>query len=120
MEFKAGNLEAGRTMFEGIIANYPSRMDIWAIYMDQEVKYATTLGKKDSNKQAQARNLFERALSLPEITKKPKKMKLAFRKYMEFEQALGNVSKLGDLKKRVELYLSTQFNDKKDESSDEE
>lgn len=34
MEFKAGNLEAGRTMFEGIIANYPSRMDIWAIYMD--------------------------------------------------------------------------------------
>lgn len=57
---------------------------------------------------------------MPEITKKPKKMKLAFRKYMEFEQALGNVSKLGDLKKRVELYLSTQFNDKKDESSDEE
>lgn len=52
MEFRAGNLEAGRTMFEGIVANYPSRMDIWAIYMDQEVKYAVAAGKKDLDKQA--------------------------------------------------------------------
>lgn len=47
-------------------------------------------------------------------------MKLAFRKYMEFEQALGNKSKLDDLKKRVEEYLSTVFSGDKDkESSDE-
>ena len=26
-------------MFEGIVSNYPKRMDIWSIYMDMEVKY---------------------------------------------------------------------------------
>lgn len=47
-------------------------------------------------------------------------MKLSFRKYMEFEQALGNVTKLGDLKQRVEEYLSTIFKGKEEESSDED
>lgn len=48
-------------MFEGIVSNYPKRMDIWSIYMDMEVKYG---GAKNSH---QARHLFERCLSLPEI-----------------------------------------------------
>lgn len=97
LEYKFGNPEHGRTMFEGIVTNYPKRMDIWAIYMDMEVKYGG--GKAN---QAQARHLFERCLSLPEINKKPKKMKLTFRKYMEFENALGNQNKLAELRTRVE------------------
>ena len=32
-------------------------------------------------------------------------MKLVFRKYMEFENALGNENKLGELRRRVEQYL---------------
>lgn len=56
LEYKHGQVESGRTMFEGIVSNYPKRMDIWAIYMDMEVKY--------SNNQVQARHLFERCLSL--------------------------------------------------------
>ena len=39
LEFKHGAPENGRTMFEGIVNNYPKRMDIWSIYMDMEVKY---------------------------------------------------------------------------------
>ena len=39
LEFKHGQPESGRTMFEGIVTNYPKRMDIWAIYMDMEAKY---------------------------------------------------------------------------------
>jgi len=97
LEYKNGNPEHGRTMFEGIVSNYAKRMDIWSIYMDMEVKYGG--GKAN---QAQARHLFERCLSLPEISKKPKKMKLVFRKYMEFENALGNENKLGELRRRVE------------------
>lgn len=53
--------------------------------------------------------MFERCLSLPEISKKPKKMKLTFRKYMEFENALGNQNKLAELRQRVEQYLETAF-----------
>ena len=39
LEFKHGQPESGRTMLEGIVSNYPKRMDIWSIYMDMEVKY---------------------------------------------------------------------------------
>jgi len=55
-------------------------------------------------------------LSLDEISKKPKKMKLVFRKYMEFENGLGNQNKLNDLRTRVEKYLETAF--AKDDGSD--
>lgn len=71
LEFKHGNPESGRTMFEGIVSNYPKRMDIWSIYMDMEMKY----GQKNVT---QARHLFERCLSNEAIQKKPKKMKLVF------------------------------------------
>ena len=59
----------------------------------------------------QARHLFERCLSLPDIIKKPKKMKLVFRKYMEFEDSLGNTSKLDELRRRVEDYLEKAYKD---------
>lgn len=116
LEYKNGNPEHGRTMFEGIVSGFPKRMDIWSIYMDMEVKYGG--GKAN---QAQTRHLFERCLSLDEINKKPKKMKLVFRKYMEFESALGNENKLADLRNRVEQYLEKTFkaNDQ-DGSSDAE
>ena len=78
------------------MTNYPKRMDVWSIYMDMEIKYG------GANNQTQARNLFERCLAVDEIKRKPKKMKLVFRKYMEFESAQGNQSKLADLRKRVE------------------
>ena len=56
LEFKHGNPESGRTMFEGIVSSYPKRMDIWSVYMDMEAKYGV-------DNAAQARNLFERCLS---------------------------------------------------------
>ena len=36
-------------------------------------------------------------------------MKLVFRKYMEFESAMGNENKLADLRNRVEQYLEKTF-----------
>lgn len=42
-------------------------------------------------------------------------MKLVFRKYMEFENSLGNENKLAELRRRVEQYLETIF--KADDSS---
>ena len=59
MEYKNGQPEAGRTMFEGVVTNYPKRMDVWSIYMDMEIKY--------TNDPSQARHLFERCLALDEI-----------------------------------------------------
>jgi hypothetical protein len=59
-------------------------------------------------------------LNLEEIKRKPKKIKLVFRKYMEFESACGNVSKVNDLRKRVEQYLETAFKQKDSSSSGED
>ena len=92
-------------MFEGIVSNYPKRMDIWSIYMDMEIKH----GGEGKANQAQARHLFERCLSLDEISRKPKKMKLVFRKYMEYENSLGNEKRLGELRQRVEQYIEQTF-----------
>ena len=114
LEFRFGSPEHGRTMFEGIVSNYPKRMDIWSIYMDMEIKF----GGEGKANQAQARHLFERCLSLTEISRKPKKMKLVFRKYMEYENSLGNEKKLAELRQRVEQYIEQTF--KAEEEAKEE
>ena len=71
--------------------------------MDMEVKYG---GKENK---AQARHLFERCLANEEIKKKPKKMKLVFQKYMEWEMAQGNKKAIDKLRSRVEEYLEKAF-----------
>jgi len=54
LEFKNNRPEQGRTMFEGIISNYPKRMDIWTVYLNLEASQ----GSKQ-----QARTLFEKCLA---------------------------------------------------------
>jgi len=38
LEFKFGDPERGRTIFEGLLESYPRRMDLWFILVDMEVK----------------------------------------------------------------------------------
>ena len=38
IEFKYGNVERGRTIFEGIISNYPKKVDQWSVYLDMEIR----------------------------------------------------------------------------------
>ena len=35
LEFKAGSAERGRSIFEGVLRNYPKRLDLWSVYLDQ-------------------------------------------------------------------------------------
>ena len=41
LEFKHGTVERGRTMFEGIVSSYPKRVDMWNMYLDQEISRGT-------------------------------------------------------------------------------
>ncbi|KAH9327354.1 hypothetical protein KI387_007532, partial [Taxus chinensis] len=63
LEFKIGSAERARSLFEGVLRNYPKRTDLWSVYLDQEIRIGDT---------AVVRALFERiiCLDLP-----PKKMK---------------------------------------------
>lgn len=38
LEFKIGEAERGRSVFEGVLRNYPKRLDLWGLYIDQEIK----------------------------------------------------------------------------------
>ena len=36
LEYKYGDAERGKTLFEGIIDSHPKRWDMWSVYMDME------------------------------------------------------------------------------------
>lgn len=37
-EYKIGDAERGRTIFEGLVDSHPKRLDIWLVYIAQEAK----------------------------------------------------------------------------------
>ena len=38
MEFRHGDVERGRTIFENLISSFPKRTDVWSIYIDMLVQ----------------------------------------------------------------------------------
>ncbi|KAJ9062221.1 rRNA biogenesis protein rrp5 [Entomophthora muscae] len=82
LEFKRGEVERGRTLFEGIVANYSKRLDLWSIYLDMETK---TLHQGSQDAEI-VRRLFQRVLKLKWSSRK---MKFLFKKYLAFEQTHG-------------------------------
>lgn len=95
LEFKSGVPDRGRSMFEGMVREYPKRTDLWSMYLDQESR----LGDEDL-----IRALFERAtsLSLP-----PKKMKFLFKKYLEYEKSVGDEERIEYVKKKAIEYVES-------------
>ncbi|KAK1282151.1 hypothetical protein QJS10_CPB22g01233 [Acorus calamus] len=95
LEFKCGEPNRGRSLFEGMLKEYPKRTDLWSIYLDQEFR----IGDKDV-----IRALFERAtcLSLP-----PKKMKFIFKKYLEYEKSLGGEGQVEYVKRKAMEFVES-------------
>ncbi|RDX51109.1 U3 snoRNP-associated protein Rrp5 [Lentinus brumalis] len=78
LEYKLGDPERGKTIFEGIVDSHPKRWDMWSIYMDMEA------GQGDINN---LRNLFNRVLALKMTSHKAKSF---FKKWLELERRLGD------------------------------
>ncbi|XP_020589547.1 rRNA biogenesis protein RRP5 isoform X2 [Phalaenopsis equestris] len=97
LEFKYGEPEMGRSMFEGILREHPKRTDIWSIYLDQEIR----VGDNEV-----IRALFERAtcLSLP-----AKKMKFLFKKYHSYEESQGDQDRVEQVKKKALQFLESSY-----------
>lgn len=74
LEYEKGEIEQGRSLFEGLVNDAPKRIDIWNVYIDKEIKF--------SNDKSKVEDLFERV-----ITKKlsKKQAKFFFNKWVEFE-----------------------------------
>jgi len=95
-EYKYGNIESGRTMFEGVVTSYPKRTDIWGVYFDMEIKYG-----KNANKDY-IRGLFERCTKLD---LKGKKMMFFYKKWLDFELANGTPATVESVKQRAEEFV---------------
>ncbi|EPX71929.1 U3 snoRNP-associated protein Rrp5 [Schizosaccharomyces octosporus yFS286] len=94
LEFKQGDPERGRTIFEGLLSNYPKRLDLWNVLIDMEIKQGDT---------AIIRRLFERVLASKLSTKKAK---FIFKKWLTYEKEIGDNKGVESVKQKALEYVS--------------
>ncbi|KAG0259771.1 rRNA biogenesis protein rrp5 [Mortierella polycephala] len=95
LEFKYGEPERGRTIFEGVMSNYPKRVDLWSVYIDMEIRN----GEQDA-----VRRLFARVVSLKLSSKK---MKFFFKKWLAYEKDNGDELHVEEVKRRALAYVES-------------
>lgn len=96
MEFARGHQEQGRTLFEGLVQDAPKRIDLWNVYIDQEIK--------DGDKE-KAEDLFDRVLA-KKITKK--QAKFFFGKWLEYEEKMDDTKMQERVKAKAKAYVEAQ------------
>ncbi|KAA1468077.1 nucleic acid-binding protein [Dentipellis sp. KUC8613] len=89
LEYKFGEAERGKTIFEGIIDSHPKRWDLWLVYMDMEAS---------QNDIQSLRNLFDRVLSHKMTSHKAKSF---FKKWLGLEKQLGDEEGVEAVKRRA-------------------
>lgn len=82
LEFNAphGDSERGRTVFEGLLATFPKRLDLWIVLLDAELRQGET---------ARARALLERVTGRK---LKSRQAKFFFKRWLELEEKHGNAT----------------------------
>jgi len=106
MEYKSGDVERGRTIFEGLIANYLKRLDLWSVYIDLEIKHGKDT---ETTNWDGVRRIFDRMCAL-ELSSK--KIKFTFKRYLDFEKNVaGNVpSRVEAVKNKAIAYVEKHNN----------
>ena len=102
-------------MFEGLIATLPGRLDLWSVYLDQEVAAfarahppgAAPAGGRVAAEQhatelAAIRRLFDRVATLRLSTKKTK---FVFKKALAFEAAHGDAAGMARVQAAARAYV---------------
>lgn len=95
LEFRHGSAERGRTVFDGVLANYPKRVDIWSVYMDMELR---------EGQSEPTRRLFERATSLRLSSKK---MKYFFSRYLTYARSASDSELVAQVKAKARAYVES-------------
>ncbi|KAM0789071.1 hypothetical protein ACM66B_003134 [Microbotryomycetes sp. NB124-2] len=94
LEFKLGDAERGRTIFEGVVESHPKRLDLWLVYIDQEIKQGNVVG---------VRALFERVLQQRLSSKKGKAV---FKKWLSFEKEHGDEAGAAAVKDKALAFVA--------------
>lgn len=80
LEFRLGEAERGKTLFEGILDRQPKKLDVWSVYIDQVAKSGDIQG---------VRGLFDRLL---EQKQNNKRAKFLFKKWLNIETRIGDAA----------------------------
>ncbi|EKM61289.1 uncharacterized protein PHACADRAFT_168722 [Phanerochaete carnosa HHB-10118-sp] len=89
LEYKLGDPERGKTIFEGVMESHPKRWDIWSIYIDMEAGQGDIMN---------LRNLFDRVLAQKMTSHKAKSF---FKKWLELERRIGDEEGAGIVKAKA-------------------
>ncbi|VDN00327.1 unnamed protein product [Thelazia callipaeda] len=85
LEFKFGDMEQSKTIFESVLNSFPKKTDVWTVYID----LLTKSGRIDD-----ARKLLERVTALELSTHK---IRLFYRKWMNLEEKYGDENRLDNI-----------------------
>ena len=96
LEFKHGSAARGRTTFDGVLANYPKRVDVWSVYLDMELK---------AGDDTLTRRLFER---VPSLRHSSKKTKFFFGRYLAYARDVGDAALVKHVKERARAWVESQ------------
>lgn len=107
LEFKYGEAERGKTLFEGILDRYPKRLDVWNVYVDQVAK-AGDIGA--------VRVLVERALGRKMTAKRAK---FVFKKWLSVESRIGDAAGAEKAKTRAREWVAANAGGGESESEEE-
>lgn len=99
LEFKKGDPEQGRSLFEGLLADAPKKIDLWNVYVDQEIKH---------DDKTKVEDLFERIISNVKITKK--QAKFFFKKWLDFEENKNDTKTAEYVKAKAAEYVQNAEN----------
>ncbi|XP_015722403.1 protein RRP5 homolog isoform X3 [Coturnix japonica] len=96
LEFRFGDAEHAKALFESTLSSYPKRTDIWSIYMDIMIKQGS---------QKEIRDIFERVIHL---NLAPKKMKFFFKRYLDYEKKYGTTETVMAVKTAAMEYVEAK------------
>ncbi|XP_023328574.1 protein RRP5 homolog isoform X2 [Eurytemora carolleeae] len=96
IEFRYGDPETGKTMYEKLVTSHPKRVDLWTSYADQLTRIGDT---------SAARALYARISTLG---LQAKKMKSLFGRWLEFEKVHGTEEQQGEVRRSALQYLNAK------------
>jgi rRNA biogenesis protein RRP5 len=94
LEYEFGIPERARTIFDGIVAKYPKRLDLFYIYIDKEIKFGSF---------ATARALLQNKVNGAKLT--DKQVKGLFKKWFHLEERHGDEASMEHVKDCARKYV---------------
>ncbi|KAL7272217.1 rRNA biogenesis protein rrp5 [Rhizina undulata] len=95
LEFRTGDPERGRTLFETLLGTYNKKMDLYNVFLDMEIKYS---GEEVEG----VRGLFKRALAEKCSVRQAKGL---FKKWREWEEKRGDAKGVEEVTRRAKEFV---------------